>query len=83
MTRVCHNFCILIQSTLSCFQWRSLPFLLSALEFRITDVKKVNSVLHGINRNGVSITDKGDGPADLGLRNNMANYEPMGAVQMC
>ncbi len=79
MTRVFHNLCVFIQSALSYLEWRNLPFLPSSIEFLVTDVNKINSVLDGINGNGVSIMDESDGPACLSFGNNMTNYEAVRA----
>ena len=78
VTGVLHGLDVLVKRALLRLERRGRPGLSAPLEFLRRD-SQLDRVVHGIDGNDISIVDQRDGPADLGLRHNVANDEPMGA----
>jgi hypothetical protein len=75
-----YGFDILIQRPVPRLErWRS-PGLSAASKFVFWHLQ-VDSIFDGIHRDCISIVDKCNRPAYLCFWNNVANYEPMGAMQ--
>ena len=80
MTGIFYGFCILIQRPLLRLEWWCCPVLLAAFKF-VFWYLQVDSIFDGVYRDRISIVDKCNRAAYLCFRDNVANYEPMGALQ--
>jgi hypothetical protein len=78
MTGIFHDFNVFIQRPLLRFVRWGDPFLPAAFEL-VRWYLQVDCIFNGINRDNVSILDERNRAAYLRFRDNVANYEPMGA----
>lgn len=78
MARIRHELRILIQSALVNLKRGRLPGLPSPLKFLRGDVH-VQRVLHRVDVDDIPVLDERDRTSDLGLRDDVANYETVGA----
>lgn len=76
---VFYGFNILIQRPVLRLEWWRGPGLSAAFKF-IFWYLQVDSIFDGIHRDCISIVDKCNRPAYLCFWDNVANYEPMGAL---
>lgn len=78
MARVRHKLRILIQSALVNLKRGRLPRLPSPLEFLRGNLH-VQRVLHRVDVDDIPVLDERDWTSDLGFRDDVANYETVGA----
>jgi hypothetical protein len=78
MTGIFHDFNVFIQRPLLRFVWWGDPFLPATFEL-LRWYLQLDCIFNGIYRDGVSIFDECNWTAYLGFRDNVANYESMGA----
>ena len=78
MTGIFHDFNVFIQRPVLRFVRWGDPFLSATFEL-FHCYPQVDYIFNGIHRNGVSISDECNRAAYLRFRDNVANYEPMGA----
>lgn len=78
MARIRHELRILIQSPLINLKRRRLPGLPPPLEFLRGNVH-IQRVLHRVDADNVPVLDERDRTSDLGLRDDVANHETVGA----
>ena len=80
MAGIFHGFNILIQRPLARLEWRSGPVLPAAFEL-VFCYAQVDGIFDRVHRDCISIVNKCNKAAYLCFRDNVANYEPMGALQ--
>src|SRR6267154_2444124 len=78
MTGIFHDFNVFIQRPLLCFVRWGDPFLPAAFKL-VRWYLQVDCIFNGIHRDGVAISDECNRAAYLRFRDNVANYETMGA----
>lgn len=78
MTGIFHDFNVFIQRPLLRFVRWGDPFLSATFEL-VRLYLQVDCIFNGIHRDGISISDECNRAAYLRFRDNVANYEPMGA----
>ena len=80
MAGIFHGSDILIQCPLARLEWRSGPVLPAAFEL-VFCYAQVDGIFGRVHRDCISIVNKCNKAAYLCFRDNVANYEPMGALQ--
>ena len=78
MTGIFHDFNVFVQRPLPRFVRWGYPFMPATFEL-VRWYLQVDCIFNGIHRDGVSISDQCNRAAYLRFRDNVANYEPMGA----
>ena len=78
-TGVRHHLDVLVQGTLINLERVGFPLPTSLLQLLLGDAE-LNAILHCVNVDNVSIPHEGDRSADLGLRRDVTNAEPVRPV---
>lgn len=77
---ILHNLNILVQSPLVHLEWWGGPLLPATLKL-VCRYLEVDCIFDGIHRDNITVVDKCNGATYLSFRDNVANDEPMGALQ--